>query len=86
MVKKLSCVSCGSLKRFSHTFTIEGQCGKVHIINKQASSFIRHLKIPKVINELMFWHSSQEFCYYIVHTWLFFVSVYSDSQILYQRL
>ena len=25
MVKKLSCVSCGSLKRFPHTFTSAGE-------------------------------------------------------------
>ena len=27
MVKKLSCVSCGSLKRFPHTFTTVGGFG-----------------------------------------------------------
>ena len=33
MVKKLSCVSCGSLKRFPHTFTNSTYLEATHIEN-----------------------------------------------------
>ena len=38
MVKKLSCVSCGSLKRFPHTFTIATQTNIKHFIFCQCPS------------------------------------------------
>ena len=34
MVKKLSCVSCGSLKRFPHTFTTCNQLAVLDVKNK----------------------------------------------------
>ena len=43
MVKKLSCVSCGSLKRFPHTFTTGRLAG-----NSEGATFITLLRIPNL--------------------------------------
>ena len=46
MVKKLSCVSCGSLKRFPHIFTIESERKKEPQIPRPSYSIALVPSIP----------------------------------------